>query len=92
MPLGAEVNLGPGYVVLDGVAAPPKRAQPQFLVHVSCGQTAGWMKTEVDLGPSHIVLAGTQLPLMGHSSPLFSARVFCGHGRPFQLLLSSCLK
>ena len=33
---------------------------PQFLVHVYCGQTAGWMKTpvgtEVDLGPGHIVL------------------------------------
>jgi len=25
MPLGTEVNLGPGNVVLDGVAAPPKR-------------------------------------------------------------------
>jgi len=25
MPLGTEVNLGPGDVVLDGVAAPPKR-------------------------------------------------------------------
>ena len=29
MPLGAEVNLGPGDVVLDGVAAAPlKGAQP----------------------------------------------------------------
>ena len=30
MPLGTEVNLGPGDVVLDVVAAPPalKRAQP----------------------------------------------------------------
>jgi len=25
MPLGMEVNVGPGDVVLDGVAAPPKR-------------------------------------------------------------------
>ena len=25
MPLGKEVNVGPGDVVLDGVAAPPKR-------------------------------------------------------------------
>ena len=34
----------------------------QFLAHVSCGQTAGWMKTplgtDVDLGPGHIVLDG----------------------------------
>ena len=48
MPLGTEVNLDPGDVVLDGVAAPPppkKGHSPQILVHVSCGQTAGWMKT-----------------------------------------------
>jgi len=34
----------------------------QFLAHVCCGQTAGWMKTplstEVDLSPGHIVLNG----------------------------------
>ena len=31
MPLGTEVNLGPGDVVLDGVAAPPKRGTaPSF--------------------------------------------------------------
>jgi len=60
MPLGMEVKVGSGGVVLDGVAAPPKRgtAHPQFSVHVCCGQTAGWMKTplgtEVDFGPGHI--------------------------------------
>jgi len=61
MPLGTEFNHSPGDVVLDGVAAPPKRGTaPQFSVY--CGQTAGWMKTplgtEVDLGPCHIVLHG----------------------------------
>ena len=31
MPLGMEVNVGPGDVVLDGVAAPPKRGtSPSF--------------------------------------------------------------
>jgi len=31
MPLGTEVNLGPGDDVLDGVAAPPKRGTaPSF--------------------------------------------------------------
>jgi len=31
VPLGTEVNLGPGDVVLDGVAAPPKRGTaPSF--------------------------------------------------------------
>ena len=45
MPLGTEINIGPGDVVLDGVAAPPKRGTAlQFSVRVYCGQTAGWMK------------------------------------------------
>ena len=26
----------------------------------------------------------------GHRAPMFSAHVYCGHGRPSQLLLSSC--
>jgi len=75
MPLGMHVNLGPGDVVLDGVAAPPKRGTAaQFSVHVYCGQTAGWTKTplgtEVDLGPGHIVLDGDPAPARkGHSSP-----------------------
>jgi len=62
----------------------------QFLAHVYFGQTAGWMKmplgTEVDLGTGHIVL--DVAPAL-RNPPLF-ARVYCGHGRPSQLLLSSC--
>jgi len=58
MPLGTEVNVGPGDAVLDGVAAPHS---PSFRF-VYCGQTAGWTKTplgtDVDLGPGHIVLDG----------------------------------
>jgi len=41
MPLGTEVSLGPGDVVLDEVTAPLKGAQSQFSVHVHCDQTAG---------------------------------------------------
>ena len=66
-----------------------------ILADVYCGQTAGWMKTplgkEVDLGRGHIVLHGDPAAQRkGHSSPLFSAHVYCGHDRPSQLLLSSC--
>jgi len=88
MPLGTEVNFGPGVIVLDGVAAPPKRGTPQFSVHVYCGQTAGWMKTplgtEVDLGSGHIVLDGDPAPPVkgAQQPPLFSAHVYCGRGRP----------
>jgi len=67
----------------------------QFLAHVYCGQTAGWMKTplgtEVDLGPGHIVLDGVPtLRERGITAPLFWAHVYCGHGRPSQQLLNSC--
>jgi len=40
--------------------SPKRGTAPQFLVHVYCGQMAGWMKTplgtEIYLGPGHIVL------------------------------------
>jgi len=69
MPLGTEVNLGAGDVVLHGVPAPPERdTAPQFLAHIFCGQTAGWVKTL--LGPGHIVLDRDPAPpRKGHSSP-----------------------
>jgi len=96
MSLGTDVGLGPGDIVLDGDPAPPeKKAQPQFSVHLYCGQTAGWMKTplgtEVDLGPGDIVLDGDPAPppRKGHNSPL-SFRLMSGHSRPSQLPLSSC--
>jgi len=82
-----------------GTQLPPKKCTPnptQFLAHVYCGQTAGWMKTplgtEVDLGPDHIVLDGVPgLCERGKAAlPVFSADVYCGHSRPSQLLLSSC--
>ena len=47
--------------------------------------------TEVDLGLGHIMLdRETSSPRERGTAPLFSAHVYCGHGRPSQLLLSSC--
>ena len=81
MPLGTELGLGLRDVVFDvDPATPRKKGTPtptQFLAHVYCGQMAEWM-------------TGSQLPRKGHSSPLFSAHVYCGDGRLSQLLLSSC--
>jgi len=64
-------------------STPQKRGHsPQFLAHVYCGQTAGWMKMplgmEVGLSPGHIVLDGDPAPppQKGHS-PQFSAHVSC---------------
>jgi len=41
MPLGTEVGLGPGDIVLDGDSAPPWKGaqQPPLSAHVYCGQT-----------------------------------------------------
>ena len=41
MPLGTEIELGTGHIVLDGDPAPPERgtAAPHFSAHVYCGQT-----------------------------------------------------
>ena len=69
-----------------GHTYPKKKGHPhptQFLAHVYCGQTAGWMKTplgtEVDLSPGHIVLDGVPaLRERGTAAPLFLAHVYCG--------------
>jgi len=63
---------------------------------VYCGQTVVSIKiplgTEVG-GQGGIVLDGDSAPAKGAQQPppLFSAHVYCDHGRPSQLLLSSCL-
>jgi len=68
MPLGMELDLGPGDFVLDGDPSPlPKKEAepPKFSAHVYCGQTAGCIKMplgmEVGLSPRDFVLDGTQL-------------------------------
>jgi len=69
MALGMEVGLGPDDFVFDWDPATPRTegtpTTTQFLAHVYCGQTAGWMKTplgtEVDLSPGHTVLDGSLL-------------------------------
>jgi len=57
-------------------SSPLKGAQPlrpQFLAHVYCGQTSGWIKvplgTEVGLGPGDIVLDGAPAPPERGSAP-----------------------
>jgi len=66
MPLGMSVGLGPGDVMLDGIAAPPKRGTPP--VFGPClSWPNGWMgedalNAEVDIGPGHIALHGPSPP------------------------------
>jgi len=86
MPLGVEVGLGLGHIVLDGDPTPllHKGAQPlPFLAHVYFGQRAGWIKmplgTKVGPGPCRIVLHGdiASPPKRGTASPEFSVHVYC---------------
>ena len=63
MPLGMEVGLGPGDILLDGDPAPLRKKggqqPPPNFRPTYCGQMAGWIKMplgmEVGLGPGHIV-------------------------------------
>jgi len=71
---------------------------PQFSDHICCGQMARWIKMplgrEVGISPSDIVLDGhpASPPAKGaQHPPSFRPIVYCCHGRPSQLLLSSCL-
>ena len=79
MQLGMEVDLGPGYIVLDGASPTPKRGRsPQFSAHICCSQMAEWIKMplgrKVGLSPSHIVLDGypaLSLQKEAESLPIF---------------------
>ena len=87
MPLGMEVGLGPGHIVLDGDPAGPfpKKGRsppifgPRLLWPNSCvDQDATWY-AGIGLGLRDIVLDGNPAPpaVKGHS-PQFSANVRCG--------------
>ena len=59
---------------------------PQFLAHVYCGQTAGWIKVplgmEVGLSPGDNVLDGdpVPLPIKGRRPPIFGPRILWPNG------------
>jgi len=95
MPLGTGIGLGPGHIVLHGDPTPPKKGHSSPRIFGPCllWPTAGWIKvplgTEVGLGPCDIV-SSSPLKRAQPQHPHFSAHVYCGHGRPSPLLLSSC--
>jgi len=101
MPLGMEVGLGPGDFVFDGEPAPPfppdKTAQPAPIFGPCLLWPNGWMDEDATWYGSrsrprpHCVRRGPSSPHeRGTTASLFSAQLYCGHGRPSQLLLSSC--
>jgi len=90
MPLCTEVNLGPG-----GVATPPPlkghSSQLSVYVYIVAKRLDGWRRHLVWSRPGprpRCIRRGPGSPWKGHSSSsLFSAHVYCDHGRPSQLLL-----
>jgi len=67
MPLGMEIGLGPGHIVLEGLSSPQRKGHsPRFSAHIYCGQTAG-----------NIVLDGDTAPPKGTQPRQFSAHVCC---------------
>jgi len=82
-------------------ATPRKRAyQPhQIFTHVLwpngwMDEDAAWYGSRPRPHPRprpHCTRRGPSFLERGTAAPLFSAHVYCGHGRPSQLLLSSCL-
>jgi len=90
-----EVGIGPGDIVLDGDPAP---SPPPIFAHVLWPN--GWVDQNttwygVGLGPGHIVLDEAQ-PRTAPSRkgaqqpPLLGPCLLWPHGRPSQLLMSSC--
>jgi len=89
MPLGMEVGLGAGHIVLDEDPDPAplrkKGAQPsQFSAHVCCDQMAGWIKmplgTMVGLGPGNIVLDVDPAPPPRGTAPQILAHLLWPNG------------
>ena len=75
IPLGTEVGLRLGDIVLDGDPVPPPLTghSPQFSANVCCGQMAGWTKMplgmEVGLGPGDFVFDGDPVPPKKRAQP-----------------------
>jgi len=86
MPLGKEVDLVSGDIVLDGDSAPTKGHSPCTIFGPRILWPNGWMDqdavgTEVGRGPGYSVLDAEPAPPKGAhqpSLPVFSADVYCG--------------
>jgi len=103
MPLGTEVGLRVGLrdIVFDvDPATGRKKGHPPHPIFDPCllwpngwmDEDAAWYGSRPRPRP-HCTRRGPSSRERGAAAPpLFSAHVYCGHGRPSQLLLSSCQK
>jgi len=98
MPLRMEVGLGPGDFVFDGDPSSPFQKGAEYPFFGPCVLWPnGWMDQDGTWhggGPQSRSLCARWGPppqkkgVGAHPTPIFSY-VYCGHGRPSQLLLSS---
>jgi len=98
MPLGTEVGLGLRDTVFAvDPATLRKKAHPPHAIFGPCllwpngwmDEDAAWYGSRSRPRP-HCTRRGPRSRERGTAVPLFSAHVYCGHGRPSQLLLNSC--
>jgi len=69
MPLGTEVGLGPGHIVLEGDPVPPKGNSSEFSAHVYCGQPSPISATAEQLyALLLLLLLLLLLPFYGHNT------------------------
>jgi len=96
--LSTEVGLGLRDIAFDvDPATPRKRAHPPHPIFGPCllwpngwmDEDAAWYGSRPRPRP-HCIRRGPSSRRRGTAAPLFSTTVYCGHGRPSQLLLSSC--
>jgi len=97
MPLGMAVVLDSGDFVFDADPVTPKKAHPRHPIFGLCllwpngwiGEDASWYGSRPRPRP-HCIRRCFSSRERGTAAPLFSAHVYCGHGRPSELMLSSC--
>jgi len=92
MPLGAEIGLGPGHIVLDGNPAPLPQEGAQLPIFGPCllwpngwmDQDATWYGCRPRPRP-HCVRWGTQIPLKGAKLPNFQPMSIVSKRSPMSL-------
>jgi len=93
MPLGMEVGLGPGDIVLDGDPVPPKRGttpnfRPMFIVAKGLDGSICHLVRRYRPRPRRHCVRWGPSPLRG-TPPIFGPCLLWPNGRSSQLLLSS---
>ena len=96
MPLGTGIGLGLRNIVFDVDPATPRAHSPLPNFGPRLLWPNGWMDEDAAWYGSrprprpHCTRRCPRSRESGTAAPLFSAHVYCGHGHPSQLLLSSC--